>query len=188
MLRRASLEEALSARIKTRPNERPDPLLRQVREEMERERARTAADKWDRTKADIPHVARLKKPRLWLNAGPIRSTTSQFHDTIMPQVKNFSPRSGNDTCRQPLQPYGSQNLQSGGESMAERKSALNRAPQRPELERLLAQAKTVHVTEAILREQRASFVYGNAPKGSRITKASAMSAIDRVRVTNAEAE
>lgn len=72
--------------------------------------------------------------------------------------------------------------------MAERKSALNRAPQRPELERLLAQAKTVHVTEAMLREQRASFVYGNAPKGSRITKASAMSAIDRVRVTNAEAE
>jgi hypothetical protein len=66
--------------------------------------------------------------------------------------------------------------------MAERKSALNRAPQRPELERLLERAKTVHVTETMLREQRASFVYGNAPKGSRITKASAMNAVDRVRV------
>lgn len=72
--------------------------------------------------------------------------------------------------------------------MAERKSALNRAPQRPELERLLERAKTVHVTEEMLREQRVSFVYGNAPKGSRITKASAKSAIGRVRVTNTEAE
>jgi hypothetical protein len=72
--------------------------------------------------------------------------------------------------------------------MAERKSALNRAPPRPELERLLERAKMVQVTESMLREQRASFVYGNAPQGSRITKASAMSALDRIRVTDADAE
>lgn len=72
--------------------------------------------------------------------------------------------------------------------MAERKSALNRAPERPELERLLARAKTVHVTEAMLQEQRASFVYGNAPQGSRITKESARNAVNHVRITDAGAE
>ncbi|BBU63874.1 hypothetical protein MSC49_38090 (plasmid) [Methylosinus sp. C49] len=72
--------------------------------------------------------------------------------------------------------------------MAERKSALNRAPPRPDLEKLLERAKTAQITEAMLREQRASFVYGNAPKGSRITKASAMSAVDRVRVTSLDIE
>lgn len=72
--------------------------------------------------------------------------------------------------------------------MAERKAALNRAPPRPQLEQLLERAKAVDVTEAMLREQRISFVYGNAPKGSRITRTSAMHAIDRVRVTNVEAD
>lgn len=71
--------------------------------------------------------------------------------------------------------------------MAERKSALRRAPQRPELEKLLEHAKTVEVTDELLQEQRASFVYGNAPKGSRITKASAEKASKRVRVTPAAA-
>ena len=56
------------------------------------------------------------------------------------------------------------------EDMAERKSALRRAPERPELDRLLEQAKTVHLTDADPDEQRASFVYGNAPRNSRITK------------------
>ena len=56
--------------------------------------------------------------------------------------------------------------------MVERKSALKRAPARPELQRLLDHAKTVTVTDEELRAQRASFVYGNAPKGSRITKES----------------
>lgn len=72
--------------------------------------------------------------------------------------------------------------------MVERKAALNRAPARPELDRLLELAKNVTITESMLREQRASFVYGNAPKGSRITKASALSAVDRVRVTTVDAE
>lgn len=67
--------------------------------------------------------------------------------------------------------------------MAERQSAMRRAPERAELQKLLDQAKTVDVTEAMLREQRASFVYGNAPKGSRITKESAVRAVERIRLT-----
>lgn len=67
--------------------------------------------------------------------------------------------------------------------MAERKSALRRAPERPELQRKLEQAKTVNITEELLQEQRASFVYGNAPEGSGITKESARKAARQIRVT-----
>jgi hypothetical protein len=67
--------------------------------------------------------------------------------------------------------------------MAERKSALNRAPARPELEKKLAHARTVILTEEQLQEQRASFAYGNAPKGSRITKESAKRATKHLRVS-----
>jgi hypothetical protein len=66
--------------------------------------------------------------------------------------------------------------------MAERKAALGPAPERPQLRTLLNRAKTVTVTDEELREQRASFVYGNAPKGSRITKESAARSVDRIRV------
>lgn len=72
--------------------------------------------------------------------------------------------------------------------MAERKSALNRAPKRPDLQQLLERARGTQITEDMLREQRVSFVYGNAPKGSRITKDSATSAVDRVRVTRVESK
>jgi hypothetical protein len=72
--------------------------------------------------------------------------------------------------------------------MAERKSALNRAPERPELQKLLERAKSVRITDAMLQEQRASFVYGNAPHGSRITKDSARLAVSRMWVTAAEDE
>ena len=67
--------------------------------------------------------------------------------------------------------------------MAERKSALKRAPERPELQKLFERARTVVVTDEQLREQRASFIYGNAPLGSRITKDSARTASNRIRVT-----
>lgn len=67
--------------------------------------------------------------------------------------------------------------------MAERKSALERAPKRPNLESLLERAKSVQVTDELLQEQRASFVYGNAPQGSRITKESARKAGGRIRIT-----
>ena len=67
--------------------------------------------------------------------------------------------------------------------MAERKSALKRAPERPNLQRLLEHARTVVVTDELLQEQRASFVYGNAPQGSRITKESARKAAKSLRIT-----
>lgn len=66
--------------------------------------------------------------------------------------------------------------------MAERKAALRRAPERPELMALLEKAKGCNLTDEQLKEQRISFVYGNAPKGSRITKESARKSADRVRV------
>lgn len=70
--------------------------------------------------------------------------------------------------------------------MVERKSALKRAPQRPELDRLIEKARSIVVTDEQLREQRASFVYGNAPRGSSITKESALLAVNRVRITVAK--
>lgn len=71
--------------------------------------------------------------------------------------------------------------------MAERKSARVRAPERPELQALMERAKTAEMTEEDLREQRASFVYGNAPKGSRITKESALRSVNHIRVRNVSA-
>lgn len=71
--------------------------------------------------------------------------------------------------------------------MAERKTALKRAPERPELEALLVRARSVIITEEQLEEQRASFVYGNSPTGSRITKESAEKAVRCVRVTSVTA-
>ncbi len=67
--------------------------------------------------------------------------------------------------------------------MAERKAAFRRAPERPGLQSLLERAKTVVLTDQQLMEQRASFVYGNAPKGSRITKESARESAGRIRIT-----
>lgn len=66
--------------------------------------------------------------------------------------------------------------------MAERKSALKRAPERPALAALLEQAKNAKLSDEEIREQIASFVYGNAPRGSGITKESARRAASRVRV------
>ena len=71
--------------------------------------------------------------------------------------------------------------------MAERQAALKRAPERKALDALLERARTVTVTDDELTEQRASFIYGNAPKGSRITKESALAAVGRIRVTKAPA-
>ena len=62
--------------------------------------------------------------------------------------------------------------------MAIRKSAP--APARPELERLLQQARETGVTEEELFEQRISFVYGNAPEDSGITKETARAAANRI--------
>jgi hypothetical protein len=64
--------------------------------------------------------------------------------------------------------------------MAIRKSTLTQAPVRPELDRLLQQARETGVTEAELFEQRISFVYGNAPEDSGITKETVRSAVNRI--------
>lgn len=66
--------------------------------------------------------------------------------------------------------------------MADRKSALKPPPHRPELDRLLEQARLVGVTDDQLLDQRVSFAYGNAPEDSRITKESARRAASRVRI------
>jgi hypothetical protein len=64
--------------------------------------------------------------------------------------------------------------------MAIRKSALKSAPPRPELDRLLEQARNTGVTDEQLRAQRASFAYGNAPENSRITKETAERAANSI--------
>jgi len=69
--------------------------------------------------------------------------------------------------------------------MAIRKSTIKQAPPRPELDQLLEQARQTGVTEEVLREQRASFAYGNAPKDSRITKESARTAANSLRLARA---
>jgi hypothetical protein len=66
--------------------------------------------------------------------------------------------------------------------MAARKSLLKRAPERPHLRELIAASVAAGVSDEQLREQRISFVYGNAPEGSRITKDSARMAAGRIRI------
>ena len=69
--------------------------------------------------------------------------------------------------------------------MAERKPTSTRAPSRPKLEALLAKDKADGVSDAVLEEQRVSFAYGNSPKGSRITKDSARTALKSLRLAHA---
>ena len=64
--------------------------------------------------------------------------------------------------------------------MAIRKSALRPAPARPELDRLLQQARETGVTNEQLLEQRISFAYGNAPENSGITKETARTAANSI--------
>ena len=65
--------------------------------------------------------------------------------------------------------------------MPERRALQERAPDRPEPRALPDRARSVTLTEEQLREQQASFVYGNAPKGSPITKESAREVVQRIR-------
>ena len=55
------------------------------------------------------------------------------------------------------------------------------APERPELDRLLSEARAVRITDAALQEQRISFAYGNAPESDRITKKSVRDASNSMR-------
>ena len=67
--------------------------------------------------------------------------------------------------------------------MVARKSVLKPARERPELDRLLAASIAAGVSDEQLMEQRVSFAYGNAPEGSRITKASVRAASTSIKVT-----
>ena len=69
--------------------------------------------------------------------------------------------------------------------MAARKPVMYPAPARPDLEHLLNEARQHGVSEDQLREQRASFAYGNAPEGSKITKESARQASQSVKLMHA---
>jgi len=68
----------------------------------------------------------------------------------------------------------------GAGDVSERKAMFKRGPKRPELQRLLEDARKVTLTADQLREQKVSFVYGNAPQGSPITKESARRSVDRI--------
>lgn len=67
--------------------------------------------------------------------------------------------------------------------MAARKSFFGPAPNHPELDRLREETRGIKVTDAQLAEQRVSFVYGNAPEGSGITRDSALAASSSMRIT-----
>ena len=67
-----------------------------------------------------------------------------------------------------------------GTTVADRKSVMKAPPPRPELERLLAAALEAQITDEELQEQRVSFVYGNAPADSDITRESARRAVERM--------
>jgi hypothetical protein len=53
---------------------------------------------------------------------------------------------------------------------------------KPELQRLLVDARARPVTEAELHEQRISFAFGNAPPSSLITKDSVREAARQIRL------
>ena len=67
--------------------------------------------------------------------------------------------------------------------MATRRPFLRPTPSHPELDRLREKARHIKVTEEQLLEQKISFVYGNAPVDSGITKESARKAVERILMT-----
>lgn len=67
--------------------------------------------------------------------------------------------------------------------MAKRKSFFGPPPNHTELDRLREETRNIKVTDEQLAAQRVSFIYGNAPEGSGITRASAEEASTRMRIT-----
>ncbi len=53
---------------------------------------------------------------------------------------------------------------------------------KPALKRLLEEAKNKNVSEEVLREQRISFAFGNAPMSDRITKESVRDSSKYIRL------
>lgn len=68
--------------------------------------------------------------------------------------------------------------------MAARKSVLGPAPNRPELDKLLEEARKTKLTDDQITEQRISFAYGNAPDSARITKETVRETSKRFRVAS----
>jgi len=66
--------------------------------------------------------------------------------------------------------------------MAARKPFIGPPRPHPELDRLREETHDIRVTDEQLAEQRISFIYGNAPAGSAITKESARVASQRFRI------
>ena len=68
--------------------------------------------------------------------------------------------------------------------MADRQQFLRHIQPDPELTKILAESKATTVTEEELREQRISFAFGNAPRGSenRITKDSVKAASEHIKL------
>ena len=64
--------------------------------------------------------------------------------------------------------------------MADRKQFHSNLEADPILMELLEQAKTVKITKEMQYEQRVSFVYGNAPESSRVTKESARETVENL--------
>jgi len=70
--------------------------------------------------------------------------------------------------------------------MAARKPFLGPTPSHPELDRLREETRDMKVTDEQLAEQRISFIYGNAPADSAITRESARVASKRFRMSQSE--
>lgn len=66
--------------------------------------------------------------------------------------------------------------------MAQRKPTMNTSPSRLELEEKVFKAVKAGVSDEQLQAQRASFIFGNAPENSKITRESALSATQTSRL------
>lgn len=66
--------------------------------------------------------------------------------------------------------------------MAARKQFQSSLTAKPELQRLLEEARDTQVSEEVLKEQRISFAFGNAPESKLITKDSVRFASEHIRI------
>jgi len=66
--------------------------------------------------------------------------------------------------------------------MAARKQFQSTLTAKPELQRLLEKARDTQVSEEVLKEQRISFAFGNAPESELITKDSVRFASEHIRI------
>lgn len=72
--------------------------------------------------------------------------------------------------------------------MAARKQIQSALTVKPELARLLTEARSKEVSEEELHEQRISFAFGNAPESNLITKASVRWTSQHIRLKPCKSE